>query len=262
MSCLIKVTVIVSWFYAMIWSILPFFGPHQYVTEGFQTSCTFDYISQDYYTRSILMIMTVFGFIIPVIIITISYSMITKSIQKHYNSLNMRILDTNIITSLETNDEECLSLNLRTYNKYSSNNSSSVPPLSLKNDWHMQVNESTNFCIKKDAVNITLIERKQAKVNRKSSKHTLKKDQWKSEDLKRRKLFFKKEIQVTKFTILIIISFCASWLPYTILAVIGQFSPNRETIVTPYTAYGATLFAKCSTLFNPILYLILKQRCK
>jgi hypothetical protein len=46
-----------------------------------------------------------------------------------------------------------------------------------------------------------------------------------AKDLKKRKLFFKKEIIVTKFTILIIISFCAF----------------------------------CA---NPILYLILKQECK
>jgi len=189
--------------------------------------------------------------------------MITKSIQKHYNSLNMRILDPNIITSLETNNGEYQSFNLRTYyNKYSSINSSLAQPLNLKNHWHMHVNESTNFCIKKEAFNISLIARKQPKVSRKSSKPTLKKDHSKAKDLKKRKLFFKKEIQVTKFTILIIISFCASWLPYTILAIIGQFSSNRETIVTPYSAYYATLFAKSSTVFNPILYLILKQKCK
>jgi hypothetical protein len=248
MSCLIIVTVIVSWFYAMIWSILPFFGPHQYVTEGFQTSCSFDYISQDYYTRSILMIMTVFGFIIPVIIITISYSMITKSIQKHYNSLNMdasKMEMTELKYEQFLNNENGQSSN--TKNKLELN--LKVASVKLKKDIYSEQKED------KKEENILMINT--SVLCELSSLNELK-----ANNLMKKKLFFKKEIQVTKFTILIIISFCASWLPYTILAVIGQFSPNRETLVTPYTAYGATLFAKSSTLFNPILYLILKQRCK
>ena len=194
------------------------------------------------------MIMTGFGFIFPVIIITISYSMITKSIQKHYKSLNidvskieMRELKTNFFSNHKNgqspNTKNKLDLNL----EVSSNK--------LKKDMYLEQKEDNR------EENILMINT--SVLCELSSLNELE-----AKDLKKRKLFFKKEMQVTKFTILIIISFCASWLPYTILAIIGQFSTNRETIVTPYSAYCATLFAKSSTVFNPILYLILKQKCK
>ena len=182
--------------------------------------------------------------------------MITKSIQKHYNSLNVPIIESNIMSNnLVTNPDECQSFNLRnsTYsNKYSSQNTSLVPPMRLKNDWK---ESSLVYFLKTETLVL-----KQNELIQKSFQNTL--NQLKANGFVKGKSFFKKEIKVTKFAILIIISFCVSWLPYTILAVIGQFVKNRETIVTPNSAYFATLFAKSSTLFNPILYLILKQRWK
>ena len=176
--------------------------------------------------------------------------MITKSIQKHYNSLKIGVLEIEIMGLKDKKDKKlndkkdqsCLA-NSKGKNKEDLLES----PLKLKSDL-----DSENSIRKPDKFSGSV----------KKTFRFLSLDQSKVNSFVKGKSFFKKEIKVTKFAILIIISFCVSWLPYTILAVIGQFVKNRETIVTPNSAYFATLFAKSSTLFNPILYLILKQRCK
>jgi hypothetical protein len=80
----LQVMVSISWLYAIIWCILPLFTPHGYTPEGFLTSCTFDYLSQDPKTYMFTIIMNVFGFFRLVLITTTLYMLILKHLDNHY----------------------------------------------------------------------------------------------------------------------------------------------------------------------------------
>ncbi len=77
MKCLIlinsymSVCLTFSWLFGIFWSVLPLFGKHQYVLEGFKIACSFDYIDQSMFSRVVMVSMNIFGFFLPVIIIDI-----------------------------------------------------------------------------------------------------------------------------------------------------------------------------------------------
>ena len=191
------------------------------------------------------MAMTVFGFIIPIIIISTSYTIIVKVVEKHNNNLNKCLRGIHMLPTLyECNEMSSNSIKL---NKHQVE--PLMPPLKIEHD------------------SILKMKKQEASVIREKKRHfsqnklLLIAEQMEINKLIKNRLILKKDIKLTKFTFLIIISFCVSWFPYTLLAIIGQFVQHRETIVTPYTAYMATVFAKCSTVFNPMLYLLLKKKC-
>jgi r-opsin len=51
----------------------PLFGWNRFMLEGFNTTCTFDYISKDSWSRLYIVILTVGGFLIPLSVILVSY---------------------------------------------------------------------------------------------------------------------------------------------------------------------------------------------
>ncbi|XP_075262378.1 rhodopsin-like isoform X1 [Convolutriloba macropyga] len=53
------------WAYASIFAILPSFGIGGFIMDGFQTSCTFDYVTQDLTTRSFVIFMYIMVFMTP-----------------------------------------------------------------------------------------------------------------------------------------------------------------------------------------------------
>ncbi|XP_075256837.1 rhodopsin-like isoform X2 [Convolutriloba macropyga] len=65
--------IIFVWLYASMFAILPLFGYGGFVLNGFQTSCTFDYISQNLNTRTFLIFMYLMGFVCPFIITIFCY---------------------------------------------------------------------------------------------------------------------------------------------------------------------------------------------
>ncbi|KAK6171411.1 hypothetical protein SNE40_019605 [Patella caerulea] len=57
----------------------------------------------------------------------------------------------------------------------------------------------------------------------------------------------------TAITLLITVGvFCISWVPYVIIAMIGQF--GNQSLLTPQLSVVPQLVAKMSTVTNPILY--------
>ena len=72
----------------------------------------------------------------------------------------------------------------------------------------------------------------------------------------------KREHQVTKTVILCISLFCISWMPYIMIIIVAQFGNNIENYITPLTASLPALFAKSSTIFNPLIYTLINPECK
>ena len=64
------------WIISAIFPILPMFGVGGYMLDGTQTSCSFDYISRDWFTRAHLIGMYMFGFFLPLGVCIFCYARI------------------------------------------------------------------------------------------------------------------------------------------------------------------------------------------
>lgn len=61
-----------------------------------------------------------------------------------------------------------------------------------------------------------------------------------------------KDIRTAKLVMMVISLFVIAWSPYALVALLGQFGPKGA--VSPWMAMIPSVFAKSSTLYNPILY--------
>ena len=71
----------------MLWSCPPLFGWGRYIPEGFQTSCSFDYLSRDPATMSHVWCMFSMGFLIPVFVSATCYVLIIRAVSKQRKSM-------------------------------------------------------------------------------------------------------------------------------------------------------------------------------
>lgn len=78
----------VVWIWSLVSSIPPFFGWGDYVAEGFQTSCTFDYLTRTVSNQSYIAFIYLFGFVVPLVVIALSYIMILQALKKHEEKMN------------------------------------------------------------------------------------------------------------------------------------------------------------------------------
>jgi r-opsin len=73
--------------YGSIWIIPPLLGWNRFIFEGFGTTCTFDYISKNVWDRLYVMILVTGGFLIPLLIIIVSYTFILIKISRRSRCL-------------------------------------------------------------------------------------------------------------------------------------------------------------------------------
>ncbi|KAK0053094.1 rhodopsin [Biomphalaria pfeifferi] len=71
------------WCWSTTWTIPPLFGWGAYIPEGFQTSCTFDYLTRNDYFRSYILCLYIFGFCCPLSVILYCYFFIYRAVAKH-----------------------------------------------------------------------------------------------------------------------------------------------------------------------------------
>nr|BBA21101.2 rhodopsin [Ambigolimax valentianus] len=71
------------WCWSATWTIPPLFGWGAYIPEGFQTSCTFDYLTRDNYFRSYILCLYICGFATPLLIIIFCYVQIYGAVARH-----------------------------------------------------------------------------------------------------------------------------------------------------------------------------------
>ena len=64
----------------------------------------------------------------------------------------------------------------------------------------------------------------------------------------------KKEIKLIKMVSLIILMFVVAWTPYAVVTLAAQLCTNIETYINPYTTSLPALFAKTSSIYNPLIY--------
>ncbi|XP_013407359.1 rhodopsin, GQ-coupled-like [Lingula anatina] len=73
----------------------------------------------------------------------------------------------------------------------------------------------------------------------------------------RTKKALKSEVKVVKMTMVILLLFCLSWIPYSVVALIGTF--GDATQISPLTAGIPVIFAKSSAMYNPVIYTFYHQ---
>ncbi|GFS12641.1 rhodopsin [Elysia marginata] len=80
----------VVWTWSSTWTLPPLFGWGAYIPEGFQTSCTFDYLTMDLSTRSYILCLYILGFAVPLFIIMFCYFHIYKAVAAHEKAVDKR----------------------------------------------------------------------------------------------------------------------------------------------------------------------------
>ncbi|XP_068213776.1 compound eye opsin BCRH1-like [Palaemon carinicauda] len=100
------------WAMAIGWALPPFFGWGKYIPEGILDSCSYDYLSQDFNTKSYNMAIFFFDFIFPGSIVVFSYVFIVKAIFAHEKAMREQAKKMNV-TTLRTNEAEQQSAEVR-----------------------------------------------------------------------------------------------------------------------------------------------------
>lgn len=74
----------------------------------------------------------------------------------------------------------------------------------------------------------------------------------------------RREIRVARMIILIVLAFVVAWSPYAVVTLFAQFAPIKyvNVYVTPFTTSLPALFAKLSSVYNPVLYTLTNSACR
>ena len=77
------------WMYSATFSALPLMGIGRYVPEGYLTSCSFDYLSDDSTTRIFILIFFLAAWLVPFTVIASCYAAIIQSVGSSRKSLTI-----------------------------------------------------------------------------------------------------------------------------------------------------------------------------
>ena len=90
-------TITLIWLYSSLFASLPFFGIGKYVPEGYLTSCSFDYLSDDITTRIFILTFFVAAWLVPFLIITYCYTAIVWYVHKAKKELGRQQVNGSVI---------------------------------------------------------------------------------------------------------------------------------------------------------------------
>ncbi|CAF0761644.1 unnamed protein product [Brachionus calyciflorus] len=226
-----------TWLYSTFLITLQLFSHNGFVLEGMLTSCSFDYLSRDVYTRTYMLIMFIGGFIIPLKLILIFY-ILTKNEIKQKNKYFFRMNSTERSRTLNT---------LIFIEQESSTND--IGPV-YQPEVCLACEHSKFYELKKKICSL-------------SKKKPLCRQNTINLDLSRNYFYlFHREKRVLKRIILNVTFFCIAWLPYAIMALAAQFGNDIENYITPLTTSVPAVIAKVSSIYNPILYTLTHRDCK
>ena len=104
------------WIYSLSWATGPLSGWGNFILEGTDTSCTFDYLTRNANNRSYVIAIFTAHFIFPVTVISISYYLIFKAVQKQRRELALitRIFGEEQIPVREQNQKMGMKKELKT----------------------------------------------------------------------------------------------------------------------------------------------------
>ena len=74
------VTVLFIWIYSAVFASMPLFGFGKFVPEGYLTSCSFDYLSDDVGTRIFILVFFIAAWLVPLSVIAYCYTAIISAV--------------------------------------------------------------------------------------------------------------------------------------------------------------------------------------
>ena len=92
------------WLWSLLWSCPPIFGWGAYIPEGFQVSCTFDYLTRTDNNRSFVFCLYICGFCVPLLIILVCYALIVRAVRKH--EIEMKKTAKKLNAEMRTNQDK------------------------------------------------------------------------------------------------------------------------------------------------------------
>ena len=95
------VTVLLIWIYSAVFASMPLLGFGKYVPEGYLTSCSFDYLSDDVGTRIFILVFFIAAWLVPLSVIAYCYTAIISAVHSVRQSLNS--VNSNNSNNQETN---------------------------------------------------------------------------------------------------------------------------------------------------------------
>lgn len=223
-----------------------------FVLEGFLVSCSWDYLSYDYLTRIYMMVMIIGGFIIPFVLIIVFAILAKIAIKSREGLLKQKC-------SLTNNRDQSLNNQTTVVNDLGQN-----CELILKmdeNEKHVDCEKEKNEDEDEDGESPE--EFPPTEDDRSYRKKSSQKSICDTYSEKRiRNILLSYEKQVNKRIILSIFFFSLAWSPYAIITLYAQFGSNIENVVTPYTTALPAIFAKLSSVYNPIVYTLTNMECR
>ena len=67
-------------------------------------------------------------------------------------------------------------------------------------------------------------------------------------------IYSKREMKLIKMVCLLILMYLVAWTPYAVVTLAAQLGSNIENYINPYTTSLPALFAKTSSVYNPLIY--------
>ncbi|XP_043789027.1 rhodopsin-like [Apis laboriosa] len=93
------------WLFGLIWTILPLVGWNRYVPEGNMTACGTDYLTQDWTSKSYILVYSFFVYYTPLFTIIYSYYFIVSTVAAHEKAMKEQAKKMNVV-SLRSGDNQ------------------------------------------------------------------------------------------------------------------------------------------------------------
>lgn len=93
------------WSFGTIWTILPMVGWNRYVPEGNMTACGTDYLTEDWVSKSYILVYSVFVYYTPLFTIIYSYYFIVSTVAAHEKAMREQAKKMNV-ASLRSGDNQ------------------------------------------------------------------------------------------------------------------------------------------------------------
>nr|APY20524.1 short wavelength sensitive opsin [Chrysis viridula] len=99
--------ILITWFWSMPFTILPaikLWG--RFVAEGFLTTCSFDYLTDDQDTKVFVVAIFTWSYVFPLLLIIYFYAQLIKSVQTHEKMLRDQAKKMNVKSLVSNQDKE------------------------------------------------------------------------------------------------------------------------------------------------------------
>lgn len=84
------------WIWGVVWTIFPMLGWNRYIPEGNLTACGTDYLNPDWFSRSYILVYSVFVYFMPLFLIIYSYYFIIAAVSAHEKTMREQAKKMNV----------------------------------------------------------------------------------------------------------------------------------------------------------------------